>query len=241
MMRFDFHIHSKYSYDSISKISDIIKRARIKGFNGIAITDHETIKGAKIAEKYSNDEFIAIVGCEINTEIGDIIGLFLNEEIKSRKSMDVIDEIKGQGGIVVLPHPFRGHKWNLISDDILENIGIIEGFNSRSGKEENLKSRKLANEMKLPMIAGSDAHLIQEIGNALTIFYDVELNDDNIQKVITNNKISRELNGVETSIYQKMISSYIGAINKRGVYGLFERSISLPYKGIKRIIRDYKK
>ncbi|PKP56990.1 MAG: hypothetical protein CVT88_09505, partial [Candidatus Altiarchaeales archaeon HGW-Altiarchaeales-1] len=128
MMQFDFHIHSMYSYDSISKIPDIIKRARMKGLSGIAITDHETIKGAKIAEKYSNDDFIVIVGCEINTEMGDIIGLFLNEEIKSRKSLSVIDEIKGQEGTVVLPHPFRGHKWNLISSDILENIRIIEGF-----------------------------------------------------------------------------------------------------------------
>ena len=97
-MIFDLHIHSKYSFDSISEPKKIIKVAKNMGLNGVAITDHNTTKGGLEAKKINRDhDFLVIVGSEISTEIGDITGLFLSEEIKSRNSMEVIEEIKKQG------------------------------------------------------------------------------------------------------------------------------------------------
>ncbi|MBA7650996.1 Ubiquinone biosynthesis O-methyltransferase [subsurface metagenome] len=175
-MILDLHIHSKYSFDSILEPKRIIKVAKNKGLDGIAITDHNTIKGGLEVEKINKDhDFLVIVGSEISTEVGDITGLFLNEEIKSRNSMEVIEEIKEQGGIVVLPHPYKGHKLN---DGLISSVDVIESFNSRTGRYENFFAEELAEKYKKPTIAGSDAHFESEIGMAKTL-----INSQNLESV----------------------------------------------------------
>ena len=82
----------------------------MKGLDGIAVTDHNTIRGGVETEKSNKSQLEIIIGSEIKTEYGDIIGLFLNEEIKSTTFWEVIDEINSQSGLVVLPHPFRKNK-----------------------------------------------------------------------------------------------------------------------------------
>ena len=147
----DFHIHSKYSYDSILSPRTILKVAKKQGLNAIAITDHDTIKGGVETQKINTDkDFLVIVGSEVNTEIGDLIGLNLNEEIKSKNSIEVIEEIKAQGGYVILPHPYRGHKLN---EHIIENSDAIEVFNGRSTREQNMKALELAKKYFKPFIA----------------------------------------------------------------------------------------
>ncbi len=166
-LKFDFHIHSKYSFDSILSPKRILKRAKKVGLSGIAITDHDTIKGGVQTYELNEDSsFTVIIGCEVNTEAGDIIGLFLDEEIKSRDSIDVIDEIRDQGGIVVLPHPFKSHNLN---EELIKSFDLIEGINGRTSSEKNLRSHDLARNYNLPMIAGSDAHFGLEIGSVETI------------------------------------------------------------------------
>ncbi|HQE50405.1 MAG TPA: PHP domain-containing protein, partial [Fervidobacterium sp.] len=152
----DLHIHSKYSFDSLLSPRTILKVAKKKGLTGIAVTDHNTIRGGLEVRKINKDrDFTVIVGSEIQTDIGDIIGLCVNEEIKSRISIEVIEEIKDQGGYVVLPHPFRGHKLNQY---IIELSDAVEVFNGRSTAEENFKALELAKRYNKPFTAGSDAH-----------------------------------------------------------------------------------
>jgi len=158
----DLHIHSKYSYDSLLSPKKILKIAKKRGLDVIAITDHETIKGGVITYNLNRDKDInVIIGAEINTEIGDIIGLSLNTEIKSRNSIEVIEEIKDQGGYVILPHPCRGHTLN---EYIISLVDAIEVFNSRSSLEENQYALNLAKKYNKPFSAGSDAHFASEIG-----------------------------------------------------------------------------
>lgn len=192
-MKFDLHIHSKYSYDSFLSPLDIIKIAKKKGLDGIAVTDHNTIKGGIETSKLNNkNNFIVIVGSEIRTEYGDIIGLFLNEEIKSRIFMQVVEEIKDQGGFVILPHPFRlGVDFPI---NLLKHIEIIEAFNARSPKSLNVRALELAKRFKKPMVAGSDAHLSFELGRGRTIVF-----DNNIKEAFING-IS-EIEGVESNFY----------------------------------------
>jgi predicted metal-dependent phosphoesterase TrpH len=159
---FDFHIHTCYSFDSWLKPKEIIKEAKRKGLSGVAITDHNTIRGGLEAQEVNEDsDFFVIVGSEIATDIGDIIGLFLKEEIKSRVGIEVTEEIHNQGGIVILPHPMKGH---ILKEEILKKIDLIEVFNSRTSAELNLKALRLAEEYKKPFIVGSDAHFLSEIG-----------------------------------------------------------------------------
>ncbi|MBI5680853.1 MAG: PHP domain-containing protein [Methanobacterium sp.] len=161
-MEYDLHVHSKYSNDSFLDPAKIIKIAKKKSLKGVAITDHNTIKGGITALKINNDvDFDLIVGAEIRTEYGDILGLFLNEEIKSRNFLEVVDEIKSQDGLISLAHPYRHYEF---PEKIIDSVDLIEAFNARSIKSDNIKSLKLAIKYKKAVTAGSDAHLGFEIG-----------------------------------------------------------------------------
>ncbi len=132
------------------------------------MTDHGTIKGGIEALKINKDkDFQVIVGAEIRTEYGDVIGLFLNEEIKSNRFIEVAEEIREQDGVMVLAHPFR--KGIKFPTDLLKYVDLIEGFNARSPKDLNEKAKELARSYGMPMTAGSDAHFGFEIGRGITI------------------------------------------------------------------------
>ncbi|HEX7467577.1 MAG TPA: PHP domain-containing protein, partial [Methanobacterium sp.] len=88
-MKFDFHTHSKYSSDGYVDPKILVKVAAKVGLSGIAITDHNTIKGGLEAKKYENNEIEVIVGSEILTDKGEIIGIFLTDEINSKNFFDV--------------------------------------------------------------------------------------------------------------------------------------------------------
>jgi len=91
-MKLDLHIHSKYSSDGVLDPEKIVKIAAKRGLNGVAITDHNTIIGGLKAKNYETEDFKVIVGSEISTERGEIIGLFLKEEIKPGNVQEVILE-----------------------------------------------------------------------------------------------------------------------------------------------------
>ena len=168
-MKYDLHIHSKYSSDGILEPEKIVKIAIGMGINGIAITDHNTIKGGLEAKKYETDDFKVIVGSEISTERGEIIGLFLEEEVKSKDVQGVISEIKDQNGIIIIPHPFdelRHSAFNPAEEDA-KFIDCVEGFNSRCVYQKyNKKAVEFAMKHRLATTAGSDAHFANEIGTA---------------------------------------------------------------------------
>ena len=212
--RFDFHIHSKYSLDSLLKPDTIIKRSMLKGLNAIAITDHNTIQGSLIAKSIRQDSLLIVTGAEIATDYGDLTGLFLNEEVHSRIFEEVIDEIKDQGGLVMLPHPCRRKRVPSLND--LAKIDIFEGINARNPELYDIQAQKLSRKIKKPMIAGSDAHTILEIGNAWTCIQNVENPDeDALRKKImeTGNHLFR-VKSWQTHRINQIYSGIIKKIRK---------------------------
>ena len=203
-MKYDLHSHSKYSSDGILDPQKIIKVAIKRGLDGIAITDHNTIKGGLEAKKYENDDFKVIVGSEVMTTKGEIIGLFLSEEIKSKDFHEVIDEIRAQNGLIVVPHPFdewRSSSFRIQKEDA-KYIDNIEIFNSRCVEEKyNHKAAEFAKKNNLGATGGSDAHFANEIGHAGII---IEIDD--IREAILKNdlkvfgKTSTNLNHVFTKM-----------------------------------------
>jgi predicted metal-dependent phosphoesterase TrpH len=168
-MKYDLHIHSKYSADGLLEPKRIVEIARTRGLSGIAVTDHDTIKGALKAKKYETDDFKVICGSEISTERGEVIGLFLSSEITSHSFMDVVDEIHDQEGIIIIPHPFDNIRRNGIhlQKGEVKLINCIEVFNSRClNQKYNDNAILFAQENKLVGVAGSDAHFAREIGKA---------------------------------------------------------------------------
>ena len=168
-MKYDFHTHTKYSSDGYIEPKMLVKVAKKSGLSGIAVTDHNTIKGGLTAKKYENFGIEVIVGSEVLTDKGEVIGLFLTEEIKSTSFLDVVNEIKAQSGVVVLPHPFDRIRSTSIHPGPQDAsfIDSVEVFNSRCVRRiYNEKATNFAAENGLNIIAGSDAHFENEIGNA---------------------------------------------------------------------------
>ncbi|MHC1635582.1 MAG: PHP domain-containing protein [Candidatus Methanospirareceae archaeon] len=186
-MKYDLHVHSKYSKDSTLEPERIVKIAKRKGLNGIAITDHDTIKGGLAAKKYEDEDLEVIIGSEVHTEKGDIIGLFISEEIKSKDVMEVIDEIKEQGGLVIVPHPFDSLRRSSfhITEEYASYVDAIEGFNSRCIFEKfNSKAKEFGKKYNIPLVGGSDAHFPNEIGKGGII-----TEDDDIRDAILKNEV----------------------------------------------------
>jgi len=164
----DLHIHSIYSLDSFTQPKEIIKTAIKKKLEIIAITDHNTIKGGLVTfnekKKFNTDLFI-IVGEEIQTNIGDVIGIFLNEEIKSKNINEVLDEIIDQDGLVVLPHPMKHHNL-LLLNSFLNKIEFIEILNARSPL--SIENMNIIHSYNKKELGSSDAHFTFEIGKCYT-------------------------------------------------------------------------
>ncbi len=171
-MRIDCHTHTKYSFDAFCRPKEWIKTAKKAGLDAIAVTDHNTTKAWPELKQLSKQlDLPVIFGEEIKTTNGDVIGLFLNKEIKKGSPLEVIDKIREQDGIVIIPHPFdkyRGFKGN--AGLIAKKIDAIEVFNSRVIKNsENRQALDFAKKYKLGLTGGSDAHACFEIGRAYTI------------------------------------------------------------------------
>jgi len=169
-MRFDLHIHTHHSPDSLMSPADIIQAAQRRGLDGVAITDHNTLEGA--LEVGAVAPLPVILGEEIKTTEGEIIGLFLTRTIPPRLSPEeTVAAIREQGGIVYVPHPFDHYRREAMGrrtlERIIDRVDAIEVFNARVViPQDNALARKVAEVHGLAMGAGSDAHTPYEIGRA---------------------------------------------------------------------------
>jgi hypothetical protein len=207
-MKFDLHTHTKYSSDGVVEPEKLVKTAIQRGLSGIAITDHDTIKGSLRAKKYETENFEVIVGSEISTERGEVIGLFLSDEIKSHIFMEVLEEIKEQDGIIVLPHPFDDIRRNGVNPDRkdIKSVDCIESFNSRCLRQKyNIKANQFARTNGLSVVAGSDAHFASEIGNAGVIINGDDLREALIKKEL---RIFGEKSSLVNLVVTKIVKTW---------------------------------
>jgi len=181
MIKADLHIHTAYSIDCTMPLEQIISRCLEVGINCLGVTDHNTIAGALKLKEMA--PFSIIVGEEILTLDGEVIGFFLKQEISSKLSIEeTIAQIKAQNGLVCIPHPYDRLRLSVFRDQIFEDImpevDIIEIFNARSlSPGSSIKATKLAQKYGKLASAGSDAHTLPEIGNAYVEM--PEFNDKN--------------------------------------------------------------
>ncbi|MGA9859825.1 MAG: glycosyltransferase [Solirubrobacteraceae bacterium] len=166
----DLHMHTDHSYDCATPVEVLLAEARARGLGAIAVTDHNEISGALDAHSKASGVKV-IVGEEVKTaEQGEVIGLFLQEKIPRGLTLqETIAEIKRQGGIVYVPHPFdRMHSVpdyeHLLA--VIDDVDAIEVFNPRIAIAEfNEEAVRFAAKYRIPAGAGSDAHVPQGLGS----------------------------------------------------------------------------
>lgn len=188
MHTFDLHMHSRHSFDGVMSPGHMVALGKRRGLSGIAVTDHDTIAGGLEAAALNDDPtFLVIVGSEVLTEVGDILALFLTEEIRSTYSLDVIDEIHDQGGIAILPHPYSQHQ-NL-GETLLSRLDGVEIYNGRDRCDYSTQTyADIATPFGLAAIANSDAHLYWEIGRACTAMDISELSAAAVRQAIIDRR-----------------------------------------------------
>ncbi|MGM0404709.1 MAG: CehA/McbA family metallohydrolase [Thermoplasmatota archaeon] len=186
-MKIDMHVHSTYSGDSNGSPEDIMKKAESVGLDGLALMDHNTLKGYR-SIKNKNSSLILVPGIEVSTREGHVMAIGIQEEIGKQPTIaEAIDKIDEQGAIAAAPHAYR--YWSGMTEEKLfsNNWAAIEGLNGRSWHSKNVKARKAARKMNLPIIGGSDAHRLKTVGKAYTIFDNLDSWEDVITQIKKGN------------------------------------------------------
>lgn len=169
-LRVEFHCHiTTYSFDSSNRLPQILELARERGIDRLAITDHNTIRGALKAKEL--DPELVIIGEEIMTPKGEIIAYFLEEEVPAyRHPRETLEMLQAQGAFISIPHPMDRlrHGWSLHDlEQVLPFIDAIEVFNARCLHGGiNQRAQAFAEEHNLAGTVGSDAHSPVELGLA---------------------------------------------------------------------------
>jgi len=198
LLKADLHIHTEYSMDCDTPLEKIVSRCLEIGINCIAICDHGTAEGALKMRNIA--PFPVIVAEEILTSHGEIIGMFLEQTIPSGLSVkEVTSQIRAQGGLVCIPHPFDMLRQSALRSNMLEEIAeeidIIEVFNSRTLFPQNsAKALAFALKYGIAKSAGSDAHTPYEIGSTYVEMPEFNGKDDFLQALERGNISGRRTN-----------------------------------------------
>jgi len=183
MLRLDLHIHSCYSEDGAGTPEDIIAALQKKGLQGVAITDHNSVKGSLKAVAVAPKDFVAIPAAEISTADGHLLALNIKEDVpRGRTLAETIDLISNQGGVAVVPHVYRtmsGIHLEKLSE-VASKLSAIEVFNGCSLPHTNVKCARAARRFKLGGTGGSDSHMPQYAGYAFTSVDSTDLRADAI-------------------------------------------------------------
>ena len=171
-LKFDMHVHSLYSSDSMNSVQTIVRSWKKTGILPL-VCDHDTIRGSVEvyrAIRKERPDIPLILAEEIMTGEGEIIGAFLTGEIPPGLSAEeTLDEIRSQGGISIVPHPFCSYRESRITGPALgrnlERVDCIEGYNARMLRGgDNHMAVAYAKSNSKPVSVGSDAHTPFELG-----------------------------------------------------------------------------
>lgn len=210
MLKVDLHTHTFHSYDCFTSYSLYCRACQRKALSCVAVTDHNEIEGAFLLKEMA--PFKVIVGEEIKTREGEVIGLFLKEKVPPALSLEeTLKAIKEQGGLVYLPHPFhpknkaQNHHLLSLLEKVLPDIDVIEVFNARVlDLEINREALDFAVRYGLPMAASSDAHTPFELGNAY-----IEMKDFGTPEEFLKNLREGEIRGTLTPLWLRLLTNHL--------------------------------
>jgi hypothetical protein len=170
----ELHAHSALSYDGRDPVDLLLEQAAAVGLDALAVTDHDEIDASLEAADLAADYgLVGIPGVEVTTAAGHLLALGVEELVPSGRPFDeTLDRIRDLGGVAVVPHPFQKSRHGVaphVSRDQLASADAIETYNSRllTGIA-NRRAERFADRRGLPTTAGSDAHIAEMVGQAVT-------------------------------------------------------------------------
>jgi predicted metal-dependent phosphoesterase TrpH len=183
-MRIDLHMHtSPLSACSYIDPHELVQEARRLKLDGICLTEHQVLWDPREMDNLAREGGIKIFrGNEYTTNQGDVLVFGFYEDIKELLLIQQLrDKVKNAGGYMIAAHPFRGFKTFGIGQlqmtveqaskrKVFEYVDAIEIQNGKLAPDENDMARRVAEKLNLPGTAGSDAHRIDEIATAVTVF-----------------------------------------------------------------------
>lgn len=186
-LKIDLHVHTIFSSDSFISPTELVLWAKRRRLDGVAVTDHDCFESAlKIAQE---TDFLIIPGMEISSRHGHIVGLNVQKKIpKGFGSDETVDRIHAVGGLAIACHPIAFLKSSL-REHVTSKFDAIEVINSSAFPFSYCKKRseELASRLKIPKVAGTDAHCAPEIGYAFTLV-DADPNVNSILDAIKNGR-----------------------------------------------------
>ncbi|MFB6141043.1 MAG: CehA/McbA family metallohydrolase [Halosimplex sp.] len=175
MLSVELHAHSAASYDGRDSVEMLLERAAAAGLDALAVTDHdETSANAALVERAPEYGLVGIPGIEVSSAAGHVLGLNVTEGVEPGLPFgETLDRIRAQGGTAVVPHPFQEMRSGVlanVSKAELREADAVEVYNSRlvTGYS-NRQARRFAERYDVPVTAGSDAHVSDMVGRAVTL------------------------------------------------------------------------
>ena len=215
-MKVDLHMHTVYSGDCATPPKVVVERCRAAGLDCIAVTDHNTIRGALQVRELA--DFPVIVGEEVMSSGGEIIGLFLEQEVpKGLSPLETVKHIKDQGGLVHIPHPFdrirRGPLSPAALEEVLPEAHLVEVFNARTLLAADLRRcSQLHQRSDAIPVAVSDSHTPGELGSAYMDIGEFDGSPSSLLDALTQGQIQ----GRRSSPLVHLTTAYVKMAKKLG-------------------------
>ncbi|OIB57948.1 PHP domain-containing protein [Natrialba sp. SSL1] len=228
MLSVELHAHSALSYDGRDPVELILEQADAVGLDAIAVTDHDEIDASLAAAERAPDYgLVGIPAMEISSKAGHILGFGLEEAVPPGLSYETtLEEIRSQGGLAVIPHPFQESRHGVMARISREQLAMgdaIEVYNSRllTGRA-NRQAERYAESRNLPMTAGSDAHISEMVGQAVTRVDADDRSADAILQAIREGRTTVEGKRTPWHISFRQAAGGVSRRVRNGVLGLFQ-------------------
>ena len=187
MLSVELHAHSSHSHDGFDPVESLLERAAERGLDGLAVTDHDQLTGSREALELAPAYDLTIIpAIEVSSEAGHVLALGVEELIPSGLSFEkTVECIHDADGTAVIPHPYQKLRKGVLANvepEALKRGDAIEVLNSRFVTGwSNRKARKLAEELEMPVTAGSDAHVSEMVGQTVTL---VDTEQDDCESIL---------------------------------------------------------
>jgi len=166
----DTHLHTVASYDGETTPAELLRRAEAVGLDGVVVTDHDTVEGARVVAELAVDSPVtAIVGCEVSTADGHLLAIGVESAPEPGEPLDVTARrVRDRGGVTVVPHPFQRSRHGA-SAGAIDGVDGIEVYNAHTLVNfRNEQATRYARDAGYPAFGGSDAHRPGSVGLAAT-------------------------------------------------------------------------